>query len=156
MGLGVIARDHEGRVLAMQCSTRRHIDTPTKAEMLAVWNAVILGVQLGVTYLELEGDAMEVVQGINSMRHCLGRERPILNDIKALLQNFNTWKVTHVNMGSNGAAHSLVRLALFVGGGSCLVWEFSFVCVGNCKCGTSPSFELIKIWFNVDHPFLPH
>ena len=35
VGLGAIARDHEGRVLAMQCSTERHIDTPTKAETLA-------------------------------------------------------------------------------------------------------------------------
>jgi ribonuclease HI len=102
VGLGAIAQDHEGRVLAMQCSTGKHIDTPTKAEMLVAWNAVILGVQLGVTYLELEGDAMEVVQGINSTRHCLGREGPVLNDIKTLLQNFNTWKVTHVNRGRMG------------------------------------------------------
>jgi hypothetical protein len=66
---------------------------------------VVLGVQLGVIYLELEGDAMEVVQGINRASHCLGREGPILNDIKTLLHNFNTWKVTHVNRGANEAAH---------------------------------------------------
>jgi hypothetical protein len=31
MGLGAIARDHEGRVLAMQCSTCNHIYNQTTA-----------------------------------------------------------------------------------------------------------------------------
>ena len=104
VGLGVIARDHEGRVLAMQCSIYKHIYNPTMAETLAAWKAVVLGVQLGVICLELEGNAMEVVQGINCASYCLGCEGPILNDIKTLLHNFNTWKVTHVNRGANGAA----------------------------------------------------
>jgi hypothetical protein len=91
---------------------------------LAAWNAVVLGVQLGVTYLELEGDAMEVVQGINSARHCSEQEGPILNDIKTLLQNFNTQKVTHVNREANGAAHNLAKFALSVGGDQ--VWYANF------------------------------
>jgi hypothetical protein len=85
VGLDVIAWDHEGRALAMQCSTRKHINNPTTTETLAAWNAVVLGVQLGVIYLELEGDAMEVVQGINCVSHCSGREGPVLNNIKTLL-----------------------------------------------------------------------
>ena len=90
IGLGAIARDHDGRVLAMQCSTCKHIYNPMTAKTLTAWKAVVLGVQMGVIYLELEGDAIKVVQGINCTRHCLGCEGPILNDIKTLLQNFNT------------------------------------------------------------------
>jgi hypothetical protein len=82
------------------------------AEMLAAWKVVVLG----VIYLELEGDVMKVVQGINCANHYLGREGLVLNDMKTLFQNFNTWKVTHVNRVANGAAHNLVRLALSVGG----------------------------------------
>jgi hypothetical protein len=59
-GLGVIAMDHEGGTIAMQCSSFKHIYNPTTAETLAAWKAVVLRVQLGVIYMELEGDAKEV------------------------------------------------------------------------------------------------
>jgi hypothetical protein len=124
VGLGAIARDQEGRALAMHGSICKHIYNPTTAETLSAWKAVVLGVQLGVIYLEAEGDAKEVVQGINCASHSLGCDRPVLNDIKTLLQNFNTWKVTHVNMGANGAAHSLAKLALS-GGVEC-IWFDNF------------------------------
>ena len=57
VGLSVIARDHEGRTIAMQCSSFKHIYNPTTAETLAAWKAMVLGVQLRVIYMELEGDA---------------------------------------------------------------------------------------------------
>jgi hypothetical protein len=60
-GLGIVARDHEERVLAMTSSTCQHISHSTTAETLAAWHAMVLGIQLGATYLEMEGDAMEVV-----------------------------------------------------------------------------------------------
>jgi ribonuclease HI len=115
-GLGIIARDHEGRTIAMQCSSFKHISNPTTAKTLAARKAVVLGVQLGVIYMELEGDAKEVVQGINCANNSAGRDGSVLNDIKTLLQNFNTWKVIHVNRGANGAAHSVARMALSVVG----------------------------------------
>ena len=62
MGLGILARDHEGRVLAMTSSTRNQISHPTTVETLVAWQAVVLGVQLRATCMELEGDASEVVQ----------------------------------------------------------------------------------------------
>jgi hypothetical protein len=115
MGMGILARNHEGRVLAMSSSIQHQISHPTTAETLAAWKAVVLGVQLGATYLELEGDALEVVHALNSSELCWGRNGPVLNDTKLLLQNFNDWKVLHVHRGANGAAHSLARLALFSG-----------------------------------------
>jgi hypothetical protein len=83
-GLGSIARDCEGRVVAMSSSIQQHITNPTTAETLAAWQAVVLGMQLGATYLELEGDALEVVQGLNQVDYCCGRDGPVLNDIKML------------------------------------------------------------------------
>jgi hypothetical protein len=35
---------------------------------------------------------VEVVQGINCANHCLGREGPILNDIKILFSEFQHMK----------------------------------------------------------------
>jgi hypothetical protein len=115
MGTGILARDHEGRVLAMTSSTRNQISHPTTTETLVAWQAVVLGVQLGAMFLELEGNALEVVQDLNLPDHSWGRNGPVLNDIKMLLQNFNAWKVSHVQQGANGAAHSLAKLALSVG-----------------------------------------
>ena len=91
------------------------IDTPshpTMAKTLAAWQAVVLRVQMGATYLELEGYAMEVVQGLNQANHCWGRDGLVLNDIKRLFQNFNTWQVKYVPREANGVAHRLARLAL--------------------------------------------
>jgi uncharacterized membrane protein YjfL (UPF0719 family) len=59
--MGILARNYEGRVLAMCSSIQHQISHPTTAETLAAWKAVVLVVQLGATYLELEGDALEVV-----------------------------------------------------------------------------------------------
>jgi hypothetical protein len=44
-----------------------------------------------------------------------GRNGPVLNDIKLLLQNFNDWKVSHVLREANAAAHRLAKLALSSG-----------------------------------------
>ena len=71
-GLGTVARDYKGRVVIMSSSIRQHISHPTTTETLAAWQAVVLGVQLGATYLELEGDALEVVQGLNQAIYCWG------------------------------------------------------------------------------------
>jgi ribonuclease HI len=111
MGLGKVARDYEGRVVAMSSST--HINHSTMVETLVAWQAMVLGVQLGATYLELEGDAMEMVQGLNQANHCWGRDGPVLNDIKMLFQNFNGWQVKYVPRKANGATQRLARLALY-------------------------------------------
>ena len=62
---------------------------------------MVLGVQLRATYLELEGDALEVVQALNHQEHSWGRNGPVLNDIKLLLQNFNE-KSLMLNGGQMG------------------------------------------------------
>ena len=65
-------------------------DIKTLLQNFNTWKAVVLGVQLGVIYMELEGDAKVVVQGINCANNSVGRDGLVLNDIKTLLQNFNT------------------------------------------------------------------
>jgi hypothetical protein len=70
VGLGTLARDHQGRVLVMTSSIRNQISHPTTAKTLTAWQAVVLGIQLGATDLELEGDALEVVHDLNLQEHC--------------------------------------------------------------------------------------
>ena len=73
------------------------------------WNST------GSNIPEIGGDALEVVQDLNLLEQSWGRNGPVLNDIKLLLQNFNVCKVFHVLSGANGATHSLAKLTLSSG-----------------------------------------
>ena len=55
------------------------------------------------------------MKDLNFSGHCWGKNGPVMNDIKLLLQNFNGWKVFRVLRGTNGTAHSLAKLALSSG-----------------------------------------
>jgi hypothetical protein len=59
----------------------------------------------------LEGDALEVVQALNSEDALSGRYGTIINDAKLLLQQVQNWKVGHVKRVANTAAHRLAKLA---------------------------------------------
>jgi outer membrane biogenesis lipoprotein LolB len=93
--------------------------------------------QLGAMYLELEADAMEVVQRLNQADFCWGQDGPILNDIKMLFQNFNAWQVKYVQWEANGAAPRLARLALT--NGIEYTWHdnFPLSVAEYCKCEAS-------------------
>ena len=114
-GLGTVAINYEGWVMAMSSSTHQHISHPTTAKTLAAWPAVVLGVQLGATYLELEGDALEVVQGLNQANLLMGMRWTCFERHKDALLDFNAWQVKYVQRETNGAAHRLARLALLNG-----------------------------------------
>jgi hypothetical protein len=70
MGIGVIARDHEGNVLAMLCTKKEHISDPTMAEAVVAWRAVNLARRLDLQSIMLEGDALEIVQALQEDKGC--------------------------------------------------------------------------------------
>jgi hypothetical protein len=73
MGWGVIARDHEGSVVAMACGSRDHIKEPTTENALAAREAVELCSSWGLRKFILEGDALVVIQAsYNKRRTVLG------------------------------------------------------------------------------------
>jgi hypothetical protein len=47
MGLGIIARDHTGQVLAVSVASRLYITDPTTAEALAAWKMAEVCVSMG-------------------------------------------------------------------------------------------------------------
>ena len=60
--MGVIAREHEGKAIAMFCANKGRVQDPTMAEAVAVWEAIELAHRLGLRRLILEGDVLEIVQ----------------------------------------------------------------------------------------------
>lgn len=112
MGIGVIARDYEGRVLATQCLTKPYVRDSGVAEAMALRAAVVLMEQLGITQAILAGDCLEVVQAVKTEESSLARYGPILEDTKELLKVCNYWDICHVRRTSNEAAHRLAKLAV--------------------------------------------
>jgi hypothetical protein len=47
MGIGIIARDHSGTVLATVSASRPHVTDPTTAEAIAAWKMVEVCITLG-------------------------------------------------------------------------------------------------------------
>jgi ribonuclease HI len=62
MGVGVIARDHEGKAVAMFCANKGFVQDPTMAEAQAAWEAVELTRRLNIRKIILEGDSLEIVK----------------------------------------------------------------------------------------------
>jgi hypothetical protein len=65
IGMGAIARDHSGNVIAMTSGPLGAVHDPSLAEALAARRVAKLSFELGLQTGILEGDALEVVQAIN-------------------------------------------------------------------------------------------
>ena len=67
MGLGVVIRDHLGRLVATKSVTRPGGFEPAVAEALAALMAIQMSCELGLQQVCLEGDAKPIVDAVNSM-----------------------------------------------------------------------------------------
>jgi hypothetical protein len=86
MGVGIIARDYHGAILAVFVASRLFITVPTTAEALAAWKMAELCVKLGFNDVLLEGDSLEVVQALCKEEYTWGRYGTLINDSKLLLK----------------------------------------------------------------------
>jgi ribonuclease HI len=114
MGIGIIARDHTGSVLASACSSRPHITNPTVAEAIAAWKLAEVCSSLGFSKVVLEGDSLEVVKALQMEGPFWRRFGSTINDAKILLNSLEEWRVCHVKRTGNVAAHNLAKRGLNV------------------------------------------
>jgi ribonuclease HI len=70
-----------------------------------------VGLELGLTDIQVEGDAKNVVEAINSAGKNWSKIGHIVEDMQHLLRNFTQWKVDVVSRDANNAAHTLAKLA---------------------------------------------
>lgn len=73
IGVGVIARDHRGRVLAAKCSVHMYISDPAVAEAYGAREGAEFGCGFGFHAIILEGDAKEVVLALGKDNDGLGK-----------------------------------------------------------------------------------
>ena len=112
MGFGVIARDHEGKVIATMSGSLPNISCPSVAEALGAWKLVGMCLSLNFSKIILKGDALEVVNALKKDGLCWCSYGTVVNDTKALLSTFREWKVSHTKRVGNVAAHELAKLGL--------------------------------------------
>jgi hypothetical protein len=66
VGLGVVIRDHLGKMWAAKSQTRHGFLDPSAAEARATRMAVQLCIEMGIRQVQLEEDAMNVIAAINA------------------------------------------------------------------------------------------
>jgi hypothetical protein len=64
MGIDIVARDHNGQIVAVLVASRQLIIDPTTAEALAAWKMADLCVSMELDNIILEGDSLKVVQAM--------------------------------------------------------------------------------------------
>jgi ribonuclease HI len=82
------------------------------AEAWAGGRAFQFGMELGLSYIVLEGDSKLVVDAINAEGTSLSKIGHLVEDIKIMLQDFQQWKVQVVRRLANNAAHAVARMAI--------------------------------------------
>jgi len=112
IGVGVVVRDDQGRVVASLARAIPGIDHPTVAESWAAWLAVELYCVLGFQKVSFEGDSMILVSALNSEDHCWSAYGQLIEDTKIKLNSFSTKRLNHVPREANNVAHCLTKFAL--------------------------------------------
>jgi hypothetical protein len=111
MGVGVVARDDRGRVVAAKARFFPGIVNPTVAESMGAWQAVVMCCDMRFPQVVFEGDSLNVVSAHNNEDPCWSFGQ-IIEDIKAKIQDIPSVRVQHVPREANNVAHSLAKVAV--------------------------------------------
>jgi len=112
MGMGIVARQCRGVVKAAMCDVIPYIRDSTVAEAIGARRAVQFGCDMGFDSIELEGDAREIILALgNSVESGSIYENMVL-ETRQMLENFHSWRISHVRREGNMAAHLLAKFAV--------------------------------------------
>jgi hypothetical protein len=112
IGVGIVARDSEGKVMAAMCSFQRYISDSSVAKAYGARLCAEFGLYLGLRFVILEGDALEIVEELNRVIEDEGNLGNLIGKTRLLLRSFDCWSVNHVNREGNKVAHTLAKYAV--------------------------------------------
>lgn len=110
-GLGGIARNELGQVLASFCFKPKAVSNPIIAEAQALKKSMLICAELGFKSLLFEGECLDVVNWTNFLLEPPPYIRPIIFDIRNLLQLHTDWKISFTHREANFVAHILAKMA---------------------------------------------
>ncbi|XP_042944508.1 uncharacterized protein LOC122278379 [Carya illinoinensis] len=112
VGIGLVARDHEGRILVTKQLIISSIPDPLLAEGLGAFQAASLARDMEFSPVILEGDAVQIVNGINHQLERWDRVGMVMYDTGLVLSRLGQWSVVFVRRCGNQMAHNLAKDAL--------------------------------------------
>jgi ribonuclease HI len=111
IGIGIIARDEHGKFLTA-ISKQESIEVePVVAETFAALTAITVCLEQNFQDVIFEGDALQVVNEVNSDKHCSSYYGHLVEDVKHGLKRLKSAKFSHVRRSANVAAHELAMVA---------------------------------------------
>lgn len=91
LGISLVARDHEGGILATKKVSKAGCVVPLLAEVVRVFQAAIFASELHLASVILEGDSLQIVQGLNLHQERWDSVGLVLLDTRSLLSNLESW-----------------------------------------------------------------
>ncbi|XP_057444580.1 uncharacterized protein LOC130736815 [Lotus japonicus] len=110
-GLGLIFRDHAGKLLAAGTSFLQTEFEPVIGEAISLRRTITLAGELGFHNLELESDCLQLVQAWNRTTPHNNYLASVVQDCKSLSVSLNLSCLNHCNRLSNAVADYLAKLA---------------------------------------------
>ncbi|XP_042969095.1 uncharacterized protein LOC122301780 [Carya illinoinensis] len=110
----IVICDNCREVLVTLCYPKEFVSDPIIVEVFALWRAMKLCDELNFWNAQLEGDALTIVNAVNSLEVNWEWHGQLIEDLKALLKNRRNWTMSYVNRSCNSVAHSLAKMALSV------------------------------------------
>ncbi|XP_042992245.1 uncharacterized protein LOC122318727 [Carya illinoinensis] len=111
VGIGVVVRDGRGEVMVSLCYSNEGCCSPVVAELRALWRVMKLCAELNFENVIFEGDALVVVNAVNSEKESWEWYGQMVEDMKGVLKNRQRWKVQHVFRKCNQVAHLLAKVS---------------------------------------------
>lgn len=112
VGLGAVIRDEVGALrgaMAIPCVIPL---SPLATEALALLNGLKYCRELGVSKIEIEGDALTVLQALDATGVDLSEIGVVIEEVKLVMLDFEMVSWKHVKKKGNIVAHRLDRSAL--------------------------------------------
>ncbi|XXG79379.1 hypothetical protein AAC387_Pa09g0464 [Persea americana] len=111
---GAILPDDKGIVIIALSKIKDWVAGADDIETIAGLRHIQMVYTIGVCDIILGGDSLWMVDALNSSSPNLLSQGSLFDDIKILLQHFNSYEGTHVGSEGNAVAHKLARHAQFV------------------------------------------
>ncbi|KAL6511844.1 hypothetical protein OROGR_021441 [Orobanche gracilis] len=108
-GLGLVARNSSGIVVAWRQRLRSNVTCPEIAETLALLEAVRLAEEFGWQQVTIESDCLNVIKAINSQEVCLSSVGHMIDEIKSVFLLFSVISFQHTFRSANILAHDLAK-----------------------------------------------
>lgn len=112
MGVGVLAHDARGKVVASLCTIVPFITDSAIAGAVAAWKVIEFCCDQGFQRLILERDALEIVVALKQVGPSWTQFGQLIEDSRTRLDSLQFWTTTHTRRENNEAAHFLAKSAL--------------------------------------------